>query len=102
MVIDVANVRDIGPKLGNRLSQPAPGVGGVNGVRGQLSARKHPQCVVFEVDVWKKPLSIGRGFRARIGHGKQSHLVTSRTQEMHEFEQVDFGPTERKTVFIAE
>jgi len=90
MMIDIANVRDIGPEGSNHLPQAIASLRGIDGVRSQLGARGHSRATIFEVEVGNKVVIVWSSFATRVLHREERDFVTLRSQQVHEFEQVSF------------
>src|SRR5580698_4508388 len=102
MVVDVADVRDIGAKDLQHLPQLEAGTRGIDCVSPKFGLGE-PTCRgVFKVDVGSKVLVVGSGFTAGIGHGEQSDLMSAGSQQFHEFEEINLSAAEGEVVFVAE
>jgi hypothetical protein len=100
MVINVSYVGDVGPKLTNYAAKLMPRLGRVN--EAWYLGDAPPTGLRLEIDVRNEVPVIGRRLAARVRHGKECDLVSMGTQQIHQFEQVDFCATESEVIFVAE
>ena len=99
-MIDVANVRDIWAKVGDHLPDFAARLGGVDCVKRQ-SRLGYDRPMRLEICVRHKVVIVISSLAARIGHRKQSYLMTPPPHQFHGFEQVSFGPAKPEVVLVA-
>ena len=101
MVINVANMRDVRPKLGDHTSQSPPRIVRIDGMGRETKPSQHPDIFIFKVDRWNEVLVIDGRLAARVRHRKQRYLMSPSSHHIHEVEEIDFGPAEGKVIFVA-
>jgi len=101
MVVDVADVRDIGMEVANHGTQPMPCPPRIDGVCGQVGTFENALGFTLEVDVGGEVLLVSRRLSACAGHGKKGRRVSMLEHQLHEIEQVHLGAAEAKVIFVA-
>ena len=66
MVIDIANMRDLGTEVSDHATDLLSGLGGINSVKGQTSLRD--RAPILEIRERYEVSVIGGGLAARIFH----------------------------------
>src|ERR1700757_3880737 len=100
MVVNIANVRDLRPKLLNQLSQAAPRVLRVNRMCGQPGTSEQPGSRILEIKGRDKIAILRRWGSARVRHGKQRRIVPLVAHQAHEIEEVDLGAAEWIVLYL--
>lgn len=101
VMIDVADMRNIGPKFGDHCAQAPPRRTGINGVGGEVKPVQGSSRCILEVDMGHEVPLVHGGGAAFIRHREKRGLVAVNTQKLHQFEQVNLGTAERKVIFVA-
>ena len=84
MVINIADVRDVGAKIRDHLSNLAARLGGIDRAKRKSRFRGY-SAVALEIDTRDKVVVIGSLLSARIGHGEEGHFVAPGAHQFHGF-----------------
>src|SRR5579872_805056 len=101
MMVDVSDMCHIWLEVRNHALQASPGIGRIDRMSCQAGTLRQALSRIFEVEVGNVMHVIRRRFAARIRHREQGDIVPTRSQKVHQLEEVHFGTTKRKAVFIA-
>jgi hypothetical protein len=70
MVVDVADVRNLGMELFQQFPQLNPGSGGIDSMSPEFRPRQPSRGDIFEIDMRDEVLVVVGRFAARVGHGE--------------------------------
>src|SRR6185437_1078665 len=100
MVINIANVRDIGAEVLYQCSKFASGLKGINGVRSEAGTANKALCAL-EIPPRYKITIVRSGIASRVGHREQRGFMSSLPHHVHGRKEVSLSAAEGEVIFVA-